>query len=256
MLSKTQKNFRKQMDAYKKDADSNSREQVYSYIEKDMISSYYTQKSKRFYKKPFVSVPFIMFLLYIVYSMYGHMVPNGVVPVGDMRLGTNAQRISIKDSSEDAAFRKQQTAVSQYLNQINELNLSVNEVIESYNKATSDFDNGLLTEKGLIENLQQVEHRAEEIFLKLGDVEIPTDNTNVLTYYDVQLEKFKLQYEIMQNAVVLYRTKDNKYQAEHERLRSRIMELQEKGNGLMLDIFDDFKYDYKANESGGYTYSY
>jgi len=46
MPTKTQINFRKQMKAYKKEA-SADKEKIFSYIENDMVSDYYSIEPKR-----------------------------------------------------------------------------------------------------------------------------------------------------------------------------------------------------------------
>ena len=78
MPTKTQINFRKQMKAYKKEA-SADKEKIFSYIENDMISDYYSIEPKRKYIKPVPVAAIILLIIIIgvrIYNFAGTNIPN------------------------------------------------------------------------------------------------------------------------------------------------------------------------------------
>ncbi|HPL99809.1 MAG TPA: hypothetical protein PLS45_07990 [Bacillota bacterium] len=249
MPTKTQINFRKQMKAYKKEA-SADKEKIFSYIENDMISDYYSIKPKRTYKKP-VPVAAIMLLIFIIgvriYNFAGTNLPNASIGITKAMSGIGSEAAPVRTASN-----KKLQELHRYLNDINNLKLKQNDITSQYNKSVSDFNNRIITSKGLILSIEEL---IRQISIISSESESIKEAEGMELYHSMFKEGINLQSSLFEAILLKQKTGKAKYNDDINKLKSKIDTLDAGMMDEMITKFDELGIEYHLNSEGGITYT-
>lgn len=249
MLTKTQKNFRKQMKEYKKEASADE-EKIFSYIENDMISDYYSIKPKRTYKRA-VPVAAIILLMVIagvrIYNFTSTNIPNASIAITQ----------AISNIGREAALVQTVASISSqelhnYLKNINNLELKQNDIMSQYNKLVSDFNNEIITPKGFILSTEELIKQIDILSSEFEDIK---EVEEMNRYHGLLKEGIDLRVSLFEAILLKQKTGKAKYNNDINEITGKINTLNGKMKNEMITKFDEFGIEYYLNSKGGITYT-
>jgi len=249
MPTKTQINFRKQMKAYKKEA-SADKEKIFSYIENDMISDYYSIEPKRTYKKPVPVAAIILLIIIIgvrIYNFAGTNIPNASIGTAKAISGIGSETAPVR-----TALNKELQELHRYLNDINSLKLKQNDITAQYNKSVSDFNNRIITTKGLVLSIEEL---IRQISIISNESESIEEVEGMEHYHNMFKEGINLQSSLFEAILLKQKTGKAKYNDDINVLKSKIDILNAEMMDVMITKFDELGIEYHLNSEGGITYT-
>lgn len=249
MPTKTQTNFKNQMKSYKKEA-SADKEKIFSYIENDMISDYYSIKPKRVYKRSVPAAAIILLIIIVGVRIYGFTTAN--VPNASIGITQAIRSKGSGDFSVRTTANKDLQGLHSYLNDINGLKLKQNNVISSYNKSVSDFNNDIITLKGFV-------LRIEELINQIGIINYEFEGIEVVDemerYHRLFNEGIQLQSALFEAVLLKHKTGKSKYINDINEIGSKIDIINAEMKNEMITRFDELGIEYEINPQGVITYT-
>lgn len=249
MPTKAQKEFKKQMKDIQKDLDKNPKQQVFSYIENDHITSYYGKtKIKRNIS---ISIGTIFTLIIAVYSIYTWFKPlfTYVKIPENINNQTYVQANVISGTNFTSKMDSTHKIVIEYLENVNAVDRLYDELVKYYNASINlntdenDFKVKFVDKQNIcIEKLNTL--------LNMQVILEATNHRNaVCEYYSILNEK--LNFLVVNKGLVNPEDK-----AKVQEMDDRINKLSILKQQYLLKMFTDVKIQYEVNPDGSVTYHY
>ena len=249
MPTKTQINFRKQMKAYKKEA-STDKEKIFSYIENDIISDYYSIKPKRVYKKSIPVAAIILIILTV--GVRGYHFINTKAPSSPIGIIQVISSVGSGAASVRTAADKKSQELHSYLNDINDIKIKQNNIISQYNKLVSDFNNGIVTRKGFALSIEDL---IKQIDIIINELENIKQVEEMSCYHSMFKESINLQSSLFKAMLLKQKTAKSKYNDNINDIIAKIDIINTEMKNELVKRFDELGIEYYLNSEGGITYT-
>lgn len=249
MPTETQKNFKRQMKEYQKSKANNS-DQVFSYIENDMISDYYTQKPKRRLRKTIPIGTILILAIYFGLRIYGSIQPllNKEITINSNDLIATSLNNTINMNSSNSWETRELYA---YIQKTDELNKQLNEKINEYNSAIKEYNENLITNKGYIQKVKSIRENIILLKSEIGEIEVVEGMDE---YYNACIYSFDSSIILMEKDVLYQETGDKKYIKERKAIIDGINEHKYDYRAALLKRFDELGIKYSVLEDGTIRY--
>lgn len=249
MPTKAQKEFKKQMKDIQKDLDKNPKQQVFSYIENDHITSYY---GKRKIKRSIsISIGTIFTLIIVVYSAYTWIKPlfSYVKIPENTNNQTYVQANVINGTNFTNKMDSTPKIVIDYLENVNAVGKLYDELVRYYNaNINSNTDENDFKVKFV--DKQKICIEKLNTLKNMQVIQEATNHRNaVCEYYSILNEKL--------NFLVVNKGRVNpEDKAKVQEMDDRINKLSILKQQYLLKMFTDVKIEYEVNPDGSVTYHY
>ncbi|HYE83632.1 MAG TPA: hypothetical protein VEG39_15875 [Clostridia bacterium] len=244
MLTETQKNFRKQMKLYK-NRDLTGEDEIFSYIENEMISGYYSVKSKKTYKKSIPAAAILFIIIAIGLKIYNYKITN----LSNAYAGVPQiiSSINLNNNGNEHLNR-----VHGFLNDMNNINMKQNSIAAQYNYTVSEYNSGEITKKGFIIRIEEMKGQLKLIS---GECENIKAIEGMEHYHNLAKSGISLQWSFFEGVILKQNTVEVKYDTIIDRYRSDIDNNCNKMKQELISIFDGLGIEYNIKSNGDIMYT-